>query len=66
MKTKKWYQSSTMWINLIPMAIMGLDLIVKSNLIPDTDVLMVIQGVLNILNRFRAPAKVLQIDKSIV
>lgn len=62
---KKWYQSSTIWINVVPLLIMGLDLLIQSNVIPDPDVLMTIQGILNILNRFRAPSRVLPIEKSL-
>lgn len=67
MKEKKWYQSSTIWINLVGIFTIGLELAVKSNLIPDADVVAIIVSVLNILNRFRVqkPSDVQSIEKSI-
>ena len=68
MKEKKWYESTTLWINLVGILTIGLELVVKSNLIPDADVVAIIVSILNILNRFRVTgnAKVAAIEKSIV
>ena len=55
-KAKPFWQSSTLWINFIGIAIIVLDLAVESNLIPDPDVVTIVVAVLNILNRFRATA----------
>lgn len=65
-ETKKWYQSSTLWINLIGVVAVVLDLVVKTNLIPDADVVTIIVAVLNILNRFRAPTIVKPIEKNLI
>ena len=65
---KKWYESSTVWINLIGVITVVLDLVVKTKLIPDADVVTIIVAVLNILNRFRVQPStdVKAIEKSIV
>lgn len=52
-KEKKWYQSSTVWLNLIGFIVPVLDMVVKTNLIQDKEVFALILAVLNILNRFR-------------
>lgn len=65
-EAKKWYQSSTLWINIAGIAAMVLELVVKTNLIPDPEVIAIIVAVLNILNRFRAPKIVQPIEKSII
>ncbi|MCK9370743.1 hypothetical protein M0R04_12610 [Candidatus Dojkabacteria bacterium] len=68
MKEKKWYESSTLWINLLGVVAVVLGLVVDSNLIPDADVLAIITAVLNIINRFRVTGnvKVPAIEKSII
>ena len=55
---KYWFQSSTIWINLVGILVVVVDLIVKTNLIPDPDVIAIIVSILNILNRFRVPKAV--------
>ena len=52
--SKPFWMSSTLWINAAGLLAIVLDLVVKSNLIPDADVVAIIVAVLNILNRFRA------------
>ena len=54
-KSKGWWESSTVWINLAGIAVIVLDLIVKTNLIPDADVVTIILAIINILRRFQAP-----------
>ena len=63
---KKWYQSSTIWINLLGIVVTVLELVVASNLIPDPEIIALIVAILNILNRFKAPKKVLPIEKSVL
>jgi len=53
MKSKPFWESSTLWINAVGVLIVVLDLVVKTNLIPDADVVAIVVSVLNILNRFR-------------
>ena len=65
-KTKMWWESSTVWINLVGALVVALKLVVDSNLIPDADVTAIVVALLNILNRFRAPKVVLPIEKKLV
>ena len=65
-ESKKWYQSSTLWINIAGIVAIVLDLVVKTSLIPDPDVIAIIVAILNILNRFRAPKVVQPIEKSLL
>lgn len=53
LKSKPFWKSSTLWINVLGIIVIALDLVVKSNLIPDPDVVAIIVAVLNIINRFR-------------
>ena len=53
MMTKPFWQSSTLWINIVGVLIVVLDLVLQSNLIPDPDVTAIVVSILNILNRFR-------------
>ncbi len=68
MKEKKWYQSSTMWINLAGVVAVALDMVIDAKLIPDADVIAIMVAVLNIVNRFRVqkPSDVKAIEKSLV
>lgn len=52
-KSKTWYKSSTVWLNIVAVLVVALKFALNSNLIPDPDVIAVITAVLNILNRFR-------------
>lgn len=65
---KKWYESSTIWINLAGMVVVGLKLILDSNLIPDQDVTAILLSLVNIINRFRVSPneKVGAIEKAVV
>jgi hypothetical protein len=63
---KKWYQSSTIWINVVGILVLILEFVLTTNLIPDPEVIAVAVAVLNILNRFRAPKRVEQIEKTII
>jgi len=65
---KKWYQSSTLWLNFAGIVAMVIELAVNSNLIPDPEVVGILVGILNILNRFRVKPneKVGAIEKSVV
>ena len=58
-ETKGWWKSSTILINLVGVLVVVLDLVVKTNLIPDAEVVAIIVAVLNMLNRLRAP-KIIQ------
>lgn len=50
---KPFWESTTLWINALGIVAIVLELVVKTNLIPDADVVAIIVAVLNILNRFR-------------
>lgn len=52
-QAKPWYKSTTLWINIAGVAAIVLDYVVKSNLIPDADVVAILVSVLNIINRLR-------------
>jgi uncharacterized membrane protein len=55
---KPWYKSSTIWINLAGILALVIDFIVRSNAIPDADVIAILVAIANILNRLRAPITV--------
>jgi len=58
MPQKLWWKSSTIWVNLIGIAVPILDTVLATNFIADKEVYALILAVLNILNRFRvSPAK---------
>lgn len=62
---KKWYKSSTIWINVAGVVILALEFSIASfKFSPEVVALAV--AVLNILNRFRAPKRVASIEKSLV
>lgn len=50
---KPFWKSTTLWINFAGLLTIVLDIVVKSNIIPDADVIAIIVAILNILNRFR-------------
>lgn len=52
-KAKPFWQSSTLWINFIGIVAIILEVVIKSDLIPDADIIAIIVALLNILNRFR-------------
>ena len=56
--TKPFWKSSTFWINFAGIVVIVLELVLKSELIPDADVTAIIVAVLNLLNRLRAPASI--------
>jgi len=53
LKSKPFWQSSTLWINGLGVLVVVLELVVNTNLIPDADVVAILVAVLNIVNRFR-------------
>lgn len=53
METKPFWQSSTFWINFVGILAIILELIIKTNVIPDADITAIIIAILNILNRLR-------------
>jgi uncharacterized membrane protein len=53
LKTKPFYQSSTLWINALGIVIIVLEFVLTTNLIPDAEVVALVVAILNILNRFR-------------
>lgn len=57
-QTKPWYRSSTVLINLAGLAVLVIDLVVQSDMIPDSDVVTILVAVANILNRLRAPSRI--------
>lgn len=65
-ETKKWYESSTLWINIVGVVAVVLELALQTNIIPDADVVALLVALLNILNRFRAPKVVKPIEKTLV
>ena len=50
---KPFWESTTLWINALGIVAIVLELIVKTELIPDADIVAIIVAILNILNRFR-------------
>lgn len=68
MTEKKWYESTTIWINVAGIIAIILDLLLRSSMILDPDIIAIIVAVLNIINRFRitTPQKVAPIEKSIL
>lgn len=66
MNTKKWYESTTIWINLAGVLVVAIGYVLDFKLVKDTDVVALLMAVANILNRFRAPKKVESIEKSII
>jgi hypothetical protein len=65
---KKWWQSTTLWINILGIIAIGIELVVKSNSIPDADVTAILVAVLNIINRLRltSASEVKPIERSII
>ena len=65
---KKWYESSTIWINLAGIVAVILEAVLESNFIPDKDVTGIIFLALNILNRFRVKPseKIGAIEKTVI
>lgn len=63
---KKWYQSSTIWINVAGVIALILEAVIKLEITNDTEIIALVIAVLNIINRFRTPKKVQSIDKSII
>jgi hypothetical protein len=53
MKTKPFWQSSTLWINVVGIIAVFLTLILDLKIINDVEVVALIVALLNILNRFR-------------
>ena len=54
--SKGWWKSTTVWINLVGIVAIVLDLVIKTNIIPDPDIIAIVVAILNILNRLRAPS----------
>lgn len=54
---KPFWQSSTIIINAIPLLILVIDMVIKVDLVQDKDILLILTGVLNILNRIRPVEK---------
>lgn len=52
-KSKPFYQSSTLWINGLGVLAVILSLVLDLKVINDSEVVAIIVAVLNILNRFR-------------
>jgi hypothetical protein len=65
---KKWWQSTTLWINILGVVAIAIQIIIKSGSIPDADIVAILVAVLNIVNRFRVTAEteVKPIEKSII
>ena len=57
-KTKAFWQSSTLWINVIGVVAVVLTMVVNSGIVEDTEVVALIVAVLNIANRFRKVEKI--------
>ena len=56
--SKPFWRSSTILINLAGIVVLLISFVIQSNLIPDADVVAILVAIANILNRFRAPAKI--------
>lgn len=64
-KDKKWYESTTIWINLIGVIVIVLEYFVQSNLI-DPEIGTIILGAINMLNRVRGKESTPPIEKAII
>ena len=64
--TLKWWESKTIWINLVGILLIVLELVVNNNLIPDAEITSIVLSLINILRRVNAPAKIEVIEKSVV
>jgi len=53
MKTKPFWQSSTLWINMAGIVAVFLTLVLDLKIINDVEVVALLVALLNILNRFR-------------
>ncbi len=65
MKEKKWYESSTIWLNIVGVIIIALQMVLQSNTL-NPDVAALILAVLNILNRIRSEKPAAPIERSVV
>lgn len=61
-KVKKWYQSSTIWVNIIPIVLLVLDYLVRQS--NDAELIVLLTAIINIINRLRVkePIKVLPLS----
>ena len=50
---KRFWQSKTIWFNVLAFVIFVLDLVLKTNLIVDKDVLAILVAVFNLALRFK-------------
>ena len=57
-KTKAFWKSSTLWINIAGVVAITLSIVLKSEIVADKEVIALLVAVLNILNRFRKVEKV--------
>ncbi len=55
--TKPWYKSTTVWINVLPVAALVLEELLLGGVLPK-EVVVYVTVLLNIANRLRAPSKV--------
>lgn len=54
MPSKPWYQSSTVIINLIGIAVLILTMFVNTRITNDQDIIAIVLAIINILNRVRS------------
>jgi hypothetical protein len=59
---KKWYESSTLWVNIIPLVLLVLDYFIRTS--ADAQVIALLTAIANIINRLRVtePTKVLPVS----
>lgn len=56
--SKPWYQSTTIWLNVVPILVVLLDAILQTNMIHDKDLLAIVVATANILNRLRTAQRI--------
>lgn len=61
--TKKWWESSTIWVNIVPILLLVLDYFIRSS--NDSDLILLLTAVVNIINRLRIkqPTEVLPLTR---
>lgn len=63
---KKWYESTTIWINAAGILLIVLQVVLQTNIGIDPDVQAIILAVINILNRIRGSKPAQPIEKSLI
>lgn len=65
---KKWYESSTLWINLSAIVLVGLDFVLQDGTISNPDVIAIVAALANIIRRLQIKPneKIGAIEKAVI